>query len=456
MGEASRRQFLLRAGAYGLGFAGLSNAVQRSWASGTLPLDAAPGFGPLVADPAKIMDLPAGFSYRIIARAGEAMDDGLVGPGKPDAMACFVGPDGLTLIVCNHEMERSHTPTPFGEDHVLVEKIGREKLYDAGSGSQPSFGGTTTIVYDTKAKKVRKRFMSLAGTERNCAGGATPWGSWLTCEESVTRAGGRYAKDHGYVFEVPASAEIGLAEPTPLKAMGRFYHEACCVDPSTGIVYMTEDRGDGLIYRFVPNVPGNLGEGGKVQALMVTDRKSLDTRNWRITTMRTGEKTPVTWIDMEDIENLDDSLRTRGFDQGAAKFARGEGMWWADGVAYFACTNGGKAKVGQIFRLTPGRSGDTLELFVESPDKSVIEYADNITVSPWGDLIVCEDGSGEDSLHGITKDGGLYRLGRNALSSSELAGAAFSPDGSTMFLNIQHDGLTLAITGPWGERGRIG
>ncbi len=457
-GGSTRRDFLLRAGAFGLGFAGLSRAMARAAVDGRLPLDSSAGFGPLVEDPAGVFDLPAGFGYRVVSRSGDRMDDGLVVPGKPDGMAAFAGPDGLTVIVRNQEMERVHRPSPFGEGHELVERIGRERLYDAGTGSQPSFGGTTTVVYDTRSQEVKKQFLSLAGTERNCAGGPTPWGSWLSCEESVTRSGGRYAKDHGYVFEVAARAEVGLAEPTPLVEMGRFYHEACCVDPRSGVVYMTEDRSDGLLYRFVPNVAGKLREGGRLQALAVRGRASLDTRNWRVTTVRAGEKAPVGWIDIEDVESPDDSLRVQGFDKGAAKFARGEGMWWADGAAYFACTNGGRARVGQIFRYAPsaheGTGGEeespgTLELFVESPGKSVIENADNITASPWGDLFVCEDGSGDQFLHGITGAGEIYRFARNALSGSELAGVTFSPDGTTMFVNLQHDGLTLAVTGPW-------
>ena len=122
-------------------------------------------------------------------------------------------------------------------------------------------------------------------------------------------------------------------------------------------------------------------------------------------------------------------------------------MWYADGEIYFACTSGGPARFGQIWKYTPETS--TLELFVEAQQDGLINNADNLTVAPWGDLVVCEDSGGVDHLIGVTPDGVMYRLARNALSNSEFAGAVFSPDGSTLFVNLQQDGLTVAITGPW-------
>jgi len=151
-------------------------------------------------------------------------------------------------------------------------------------------------------------------------------------------------------------------------------------------------------------------------------------------------------------------LRHRGFAQGAARFARGEGMWYGREAIYFACTNGGRKEIGQIWRYFPSpsegkpeeeKNPGKLELFVEPNDGNLVENADNLTVAPWGDLIVCEDRDGPPSLVGITPQGGFYKLGKNAVSDSELAGVTFSPDGTTLFVNIQHDGLTLAITGPW-------
>lgn len=460
----SRRHFIQTAAAFSLGFAGLGTLAACARKSPEVWTNANYGFGPLIADPEGVLDLPEGFSYRIISRHGDAMADGFFVPHRPDGMATFEGPDGLTIIVRNHEVSHTAQATegPFGAGQERFPQIERDMLYDAGAGeTSPCMAGTTTIVYDTQNQRLVREYLSLIGTIRNCAGGPTPWNTWVSCEESVERAGGRLLVDHGYCFEVPASADPVLAEPVALKAMGRFNHEAIAVDPVSGVVYLTEDRGDGLVYRFIPNVPGHLREGGVLQALAIIDQPSLDTRNWDTATVAVGDQLRVEWIDLDEIDAPTDDLRYRGFGDGAARFARGEGMWYGEGAVYFACTNGGSERKGQIWRYTPSgaegtadeaQSPGTLELFVEPNDGALIDNADNLTVTPWGDLIVCEDGSGEQFLVGVTPEGELYRFARNAISNSELAGATFSPDGTTLFFNIQHEGLTLAVTGPWNER----
>ncbi len=454
----SRRHFLKTSGAVALGFAGLRTLLGCTTEAPLPPIPQ--GFGPLLPDPDKILDLPEGFAYRIISRAGEAMRDGFVVPGLPDGMATFPGPDGTTLLVRNHEVNADATASlgPFGADNRLLARLGAEALYDAGKNGQPCLGGTTTLVYDTRAQRLVGQHLSLAGTLRNCAGGPTPWNTWITCEETVQRADDRCERDHGYAFEVPASAAPGLAAPVPLRAMGRFNHEAVAVDPASGIVYETEDAGDGLLYRFLPAVPGRLAEGGRLQALAVRDQPGLDTRNWDAPTVAPGTALAVGWIDLDEVEAPENDLRLRGFDRGAARFARGEGMWYGNDAVYFACTNGGRNRKGQIWRYVPGPAEGTpqeaaapgrLELFIEPNDGALVDNADNLTVAPWGDLVLCEDGSGEQFLVGVTPQGILYPFARNAVSNSEFAGATFSPDGTTLFVNIQGNGLTLAVTGPW-------
>ncbi len=456
----NRRQFVQTAATVSAGFFALRQAFHASPAFAQLHMRV-DGYGPLVPDPAGIFDLPEGFSYNIISRLGERMDDGLLVPGAHDGMAAFPGPDGKTIIIRNHELTHQ-TPNlgAFGLKHELLEGIPAAKLFDYGRGSQPPLGGTTTLVYDTRARKLERHFLSLAGTGRNCAGGPTPWNSWITCEEWVERAGDKLEKDHGYNFEVPASAEIGLVDPVPLRDMGRFHHEAVAVHEPTGIVYETEDRDDGQIYRFIPHTPGKLALGGRLQALAIIDKPSCDTRNWNKEgpTIKPGESMAVRWIDLDDPDSPKDDLRYRGFEAGAARFARGEGMWYGNDAIYFACTTGGVKKNGQIWRYVPspneGQPGETanpgkLELFIEPNDNKLMQNADNLTIAPWGDVMVCEDRSGDARIVGVTPRGELYHFGRNRLSKSELAGICFSPDGSTLFVNIQHDGITLAIHGPF-------
>lgn len=462
----SRRRFIKQAGAVAMGFSGLHIFSGCSTERTMDPEVISEAFGPLVKDSEGLFDLPEGFSYKIISRFQDTMDDGFMVPHRPDGMATFEGPDGLTILIRNHEVNpaRGGDESAFGSDFALTEKLSEEDFYDPGVNNNPGQGGTTTVVYDTENQQVVRQYLSLTGTLRNCAGGPTPWNSWLTCEEIVTHPDDTYAKSHGYVFEVPAKAEPGLARPVPIKAMGRFNHEAVAVDPHSNVLYLTEDDSEGLLYRFIPDTPGKLLEGGVLQALAIKGSESMDTRNWNGQTVEVGQTFETEWIEMDEVDNPDSDLRHRGFEKGAARFARGEGMWYGNDAVYFACTNGGREKLGQIWKYTPsteeGASGEadnpgTVELFVEPNNSTMIENADNLTVSPWGDLIVCEDNDDSQDLIGITPEGSIYRFGRNAKSNSELAGATFSPDGSTLFMNIQHSGLTLAITGPW-EKGREG
>lgn len=467
----SRREFLRLSGAAAGGFAGLLAYSQRTSYALSREAAASAGYGPLVADPKHLFDLPEGFTYQIVSRAGDPMDDGFFVPGKPDAMAAFAGPDGKTVVVRNHELNPEDIDYgPFGPDGRFAKLLDRSAFYDFREGvDHPCVGGTSSFLYDTRTGTLERQRLSLVGTLRNCAGGPTPWNSWITCEETVIKAGESECEhDHGYNFEVPANMDAALRAPVALKAMGRFNHEAVAVHEPTSIVYQTEDRWDGLIYRFIPEQPGELARGGKLQALAVVDQPSLDTRNWETHGANVGDSFAVKWVDLENVESPEDDLRYQGFDEkGAARFARGEGMWAAvkpgeNGAPqhefYFACTNGGAKKKGQIWRYVASPAEGTpeeekapgrVELFVEPNDGTIIENADNLTVSPWGDLVVCEDGSDDQFLVGVTPAGEIYKFGRNALSGSELAGCTFSPDGSTLFVNIQHHGFTLAIRGPW-------
>ena len=467
--KSSRREFLRSATGVTLGFLGLRRFVGPSALAQDYQNEAGL-YGPLVPDPNRIFDLPQGFSYRIISRMGDVMSDGFRTPGAPDGMAAFAGPDGKVLLVRNHELEPQQTfEGPFGVDRHLQSKLNDQQLYDAGGGRLPHMGGTTTLLYDPETRKVERDYLSLAGTARNCAGGPTPWGSWITCEETEDKRAAEddevenfNERDHGYNFEVPARADMRLADPVPLKDMGRFRHEAVAVEPFSGIVYETEDQGDGLIYRFLPNEYGKLHSGGRLQALAVRGAKSCDTRNWAQTgepKIAVGETLAVEWIDMDAIDSPEGDLRTRGAEKGAACFARGEGMWYGNKEVFFACTSGGVSQTGQVFRYVPSphegtpRESDepgTLELYLEPNNTHLLEYCDNLCVAPWGDLVLCEDGVDYNYLRGVTPQGRVYTVGNSAYHlHSELAGVCFAPNHPTLFVNLQRPGLTLAVTGPW-------
>ena len=434
-----RRRFLTATGS-AFGALALSSCMSRG-----APLQSVGtpvGYGGLVPDPNGLLDLPEGFSYRLVSSLGDSMSDGGTVPDKADGMGCLPLASGEIALVRNHELRPGDASG--GTLAAGYDRIGGDVLP----------GGTTTLVLDARTLERKREYRSLAGTIRNCSGGVTPWNSWLTCEEFVSEADqmgeGKLGRDHGWVFEVPAGAP-GLVDPVPLKAMGRFNHEAACVDPATGYVYLTEDRNDSVLYRFIPSVRGRLHEGGRLQAMVVED--VADTRNWTEAAMPVGRRYRIDWIDMQDVEAPGDDLRTRAAERGAALIARGEGIHMGTDELYVCSTNGGAKKLGQVFKLVPGRDRgpDTVELFFESQFEEQFNYGDNLTVGPNGHLIVCEDQYTDvvdNHLRGITPDGQAYPFGRLRLQT-ELAGGCFSPDGKWFFVNAYSPTRTIAITGPW-------
>lgn len=427
----------------------------------------AQGYGPLVPEPLGLLDLPCGFECRPISSAGDRMDDDYLVPGSPDGMGACRIDDRLMVLVRNHELSPgAHDSGPFREG---IRDQDRDKVFDftpagrdGAGGDQPLPGGTTTIVYDYVAGRVEHQWLSLAGTLRNCAGGVTPWGSWLSCEENVST---QRDHDHGWVFEVPASSR-SLEKREPLRRLGRFNHEAAAVDPDTSTIYMTEDESDGLFYRFVPRDRANpLGEGRLEALKFAPPAPRMDARNWYDDRLWDGRARDVEWVDLAriaDIENPQGDLRRHGNRHGAVRFAGGEGISFGRDESgrkevFFSCKSGGPIKSGQIMRYWPDE--EQLGIFVESTDWTALNYCDNLVLAPNGDLIVCEDSyiKGEkEYLRGITPAGEIHNIAR-LRGSGELAGACFSPDGQTLFLNLYAQGMTVAITGPWHwDRPRAG
>jgi hypothetical protein len=462
----SRRKFFLLTGATAVGTAIGSSALKKLHAK-TLMSQARPieGFGPLEPDPNGIFDLPRGFQYRAFSQAGEPMDDGATVPTAHDGMASFDGGRGNTILVRNQEL----SITSDSEKAKSFKANPGIPVYDPGA-----IGGTTTLTVGSD-RRLRDQRRSLAGTENNCAGGPikvnsrSPRGSWLSCEETIItpQDNPRLQKRHGYVFEVPADEP---SDAQPLTDMGRFLHESIAEDPETGYIYETNDDFNelGLYYRFIPNQRGNLKAGGRLQALRIQGMPGVDTTNNEKDIIPVGKKMKVGWVDIPVPDPKANNQNSGPNDQRkiqhqllgggqkvrdvAALFNRTEGSWYdGNGGIVICATDAGPNQLGQIWYLDA--RNNTLELVAEPRNPEILQSPDNVTVAPWGDFIVCEDGGGVDRLVGITPEGESYILGRNARNNNELAGANFSPDGRTLFVNVpQKDpALTLAIWGPWGR-----
>ena len=411
------------------------------------------------------LEIPESFTCLRISSGGQpsTVTDGLTVPNAFDGMAAFPLPNGNVRLIRNHEMV----------DDADEGQATAQPAYDPrGAGGTTSLEVRITGAGGDLDVELVDEFVSLAGTIVNCAGGPTPWGSWLSCEEITHGSERGYQRPHGYIFEVPVDA-TGPVDPVPLRDMGRFVHEAVAVDPDTGIVYETEDTwyvpdrlpGAGL-YRFIPNEPGVLAAGGRLQMMAITGQPGYLTARGQTA----GDTYQAHWVDIDDPDPADaesDPLAVfrQGVAKGAARFARLEGAFHGDGGIYIVSTNGGDAMCGQVFHYRP-LTADTGELTMvfESPSPDVLEGPDNIVLSPRGGLIMCEDATGEQFVRGLNREGQIVNLVRaphpeGARQPGEFAGSCFSPDGRVLFFNVQGSrtaagsraSATYALWGPWDD-----
>jgi secreted PhoX family phosphatase len=469
-----RRRFLARGAALAaLGAAGpFSGLAQAGRCGGPVR---STGYGPLrpvrdERDGEVRLYLPEGFKYRSFNPAGEKLADGTVTPGRHDGMAAFPGPKGTAILVRNHEV--NGPVGAFGDP---------AKAYD------PAAGGGTVTLQVTKYGQVVKAGPSLTGTQMNCSGGPMPWGAWVTCEETVNgpdvgndhtgRDNSRLKRRHGYIFEVPLK---GTASARPIRSAGRFAHESAAFDPASGAIYMTEDdfAFPSGFYRYLPPRnplrAGRILDGGRLQMLAVAKAPNKDLSTGR----PEGATYTTTWVDIDDPdptftgtpsnETAIQAVGKQGLAKGAAIFSRLEGAVFHQGTVYFVSTQGGATATGDT---PPSGFGDgrgqvwayetwsgKLRLVYESPGSMALDLPDNITTSPRGTLVLCEDGDGDNYLRGLTRRGQIFDFARLAPvpgdSGAEFAGSTFGPGGHTLYVNVQSSaGLSFAIWGPWQKGG---
>lgn len=411
---ANRREFLrqcfLSAGAFGLASMGLP-ALAQSQAGG---FDFA-NLGPLGAPDADGLCLPPGFTARVVAVAGQKPYPGAKQAWHifPDGGATFATPDGGWVYVNNSEV-------PAG------------------------LGGVSTLRFDRTGQAVDSRRI-LKGSSMNCAGGATPWGTWLSGEESLT----------GRVWECEPLGQASDAVERP--ALGIFKHEAVAVDPVHKTLYLTEDASDGRFYRFVcspTDWPASAErpalKNGKLQVLRI---RGLADDAYPPAGLDVSQAQSVEWVDVRSPNVAQGTVRALSAKPPGTVFKGGEGLWYFNGIVYFSTKTDNR-----IWAFDPAQQ--TLQTIYDfetaTEEPRVLSGVDNLTVSSRGDVLVAEDG-GNMELCVLLPDGRvkvlLRLMGQNI---SELTGPAFSPDGRRLYVNSQRGarggkvglGITFEITLP--------
>jgi len=400
-----------------------------------------------------LLELPEGFRYFTFGWAGETLLDGGTIPASADGMGIVATAGNVLTLIRNHEIVSSSGA--FGA---------AESAYDPSCG-----GGCVRLRVDMASESLISAEAGLSGTLVNCAGGVSPWGTWLSCEEIVVsddqvrpskQGAGRDAslqRPHGLVFEVDSS---GPARARPIPDMGMFRHEAVAFDTRTGQAYLTEDRDDECgFYRFTPRQPGQLQAGGTLE--MLAAQGAPDLRRG----LRVGQRWRVAWVPIAQPllghtpgTHDQGGVVGQGLAAGGSRFIRLEGcLERADGI-WFTSTSGGDAGGGQVWRLDVRES--TLELMYEVRDRNELDYPDNIAEGPGAGMIICGDSllRKQQELSWLGRDGRLLTVARNNTyfqgvdyRSAEWAGSCVSADGRWLFANIYSPGFTVAITGPWDD-----
>ncbi|MFE7906247.1 alkaline phosphatase PhoX [Streptomyces albogriseolus] len=381
------RRTFLRATALGGGSAVLGGTL---WRGAAYAAPAQPGTGPygaLGAPDANGIALPAGFTSRVIARSGQRVGStSYTWHNAPDGGACYADGSGW-IYVSNSEINPS------------------------GGASAVTFSATGAI---TGAYRV------LSGTRQNCAGGKTPWNTWLSCEEV----------DRGYVYETDP---WGVKAAVRRDAMGRFKHEAAAADPVRGVIYLTEDVSDGCFYRFRPTTWGDLSSG-----------------TLEVLVGPSGTSGPVSWARVPDPSG---ATATRNQVSGAKRFNGGEGCHYANDICWFT-TKGDN----RVWRYDA--AAQTIDLAYDDSlvtgGTAPLTGVDNVTGSSSGDLFVAEDG-GTMEICVITPDDVVAPFLRvSGRSGSEITGPAFSPDGTRLYFSNQRGtsgsssgGITYEVKGPF-------